>query len=91
MKLLFRPFGIILGLLAGFLASWGAKQVWSFFDDEDAPEPDQREATFARLVPALLLEGAIFRLVKGIVDHGSRRGFMRMTGQWPGEEDRESA
>jgi Protein of unknown function (DUF4235) len=91
MSLIFRPFGIALSLLAGFIASWGAKQVWSLFDDEDAPEPDQREATFGRLIPALLLQGAIFKLVKGLVDNGSRRGFMRLTGQWPGEEDRSSA
>jgi hypothetical protein len=38
---------------------------------------------------ALILEGAIFRLLRGLFDHGARRGFARMTGSWPGEESPE--
>ncbi len=85
-KLLFSPVGIVAGLLAGLLARRGFERAWAAFDDEEAPEPDQRDAPFAKLIPALALEGAIFRLVKGLVDHSSRRGFRRMTGRWPGEE-----
>jgi hypothetical protein len=33
-----------------------------------------------------VLEGAIFRLIRGFVDHGARHGFERVTGAWPGEE-----
>jgi hypothetical protein len=43
-----------------------------------------------KLGPALLVEGA-FRLVKGMVDHGTRQGFFRLTGSWPGEERPERA
>ncbi|HEU4706980.1 MAG TPA: hypothetical protein VFS64_07335 [Solirubrobacterales bacterium] len=35
---------------------------------------------------ALALEGAIFRLAKGLVDHGTRSSFAKLTGFWPGEE-----
>ena len=35
---------------------------------------------------ALLVEGAIFRLVKGLTDHGARRAFAGATGTWPGDE-----
>jgi hypothetical protein len=37
-------------------------------------------------IPALLLEGAIFRVIRGLFDHGARRAFNRATGTWPGEE-----
>jgi hypothetical protein len=90
MKVLFIPVGILTSLVAGALARWGVRRIWAAFDDEDAPEPDQREATFARLVPALLLEGAVFRLVKGVVDNSSRRSFQHLTGRWPGEEGAEA-
>jgi hypothetical protein len=90
MKVLFIPFGVLTSLLAGAVARWGVRRIWLAFDEEEAPEPDQREASFARLVPALLLEGAVFRLVKGVVDHGSRRSFHRITGSWPGEEGAEA-
>jgi hypothetical protein len=91
MKLLFMPIGVLTGLLAGMLARWGARRIWAAFDDREAPGPDQRDAGYARLLPWLLLEGALFRAVKGIADHGSRRGFERLTGEWPGEREAEPA
>jgi hypothetical protein len=39
-----------------------------------------------KLLPALIIEGALFRIVRGLVDHGTRHGFARVTGSWPGEE-----
>lgn len=86
MKTLFTPISIGLGLLAGILAKKLAAAVWSLVDDEEAPDPKHREISFVKLIPALALEGAIARLVRGLVDHGSRHGFARVTGDWPGQE-----
>jgi hypothetical protein len=33
-----------------------------------------------------MLEGAIFRAVRGLVDHAARRSFYNLTGSWPGDE-----
>jgi hypothetical protein len=90
-KLVFAPLGIAAGLAAGFIAQKGFDRLWAVFDDEEAPEPDQREVRYAKLIPALLIEGAIFRVTKGLVDHGARGAFARLTGSWPGEEKPERA
>lgn len=87
MKLIFAPIGIVAGLLAGLVAQKAFDRLWAVFDEEEPPEPDQRQIRYAKLIPALLIEGAIFRLTKGLVDHGIRGGFARMTGKWPGEEE----
>ena len=55
-------------------------------DDEVAPEPKYREIALGKLVVALLIEGAIFRVLRGLADHGARHGFARLTGEWPGDE-----
>ena len=86
MKLVFAPIGIIAGLLAGLIAQKGFERLWAVFDEEEPPEPDQRDASYPKLIAALLVEGAVFRLTKGIVDHGVRGAFARMTGAWPGEK-----
>ncbi|HEY8808730.1 MAG TPA: DUF4235 domain-containing protein [Solirubrobacterales bacterium] len=86
MKLLFAPIGIIAGLLAGMVAQKGFDRLWAVFDEEEPPEPDQRDASYPKLIAALVVEGAVFRLTKGVVDHGVRSGFARMTGTWPGEK-----
>jgi hypothetical protein len=85
-KLIFAPIGIVAGLLAGIVAQKGFEKVWSLFDEEEAPAPDHREVPYPKLIAALVVEGAVFRLTKGLVDHGVRSGFARTTGRWPGEE-----
>jgi hypothetical protein len=86
MKLLFIPVSVLAGLVAGLLGKKAFEGVWKVIDEEEPPSPEHRELAMPKLVLALLLEGAIFRLVKGLTDHGARRVFSRATGSWPGEE-----
>jgi hypothetical protein len=86
MGLVFRPVGILVGLLAGVVGTKIFELVWKLIDDEDAPDPKYREIALGKLVLALLLEGAIFRVLRGLADHGARHGFARLTGEWPGQE-----
>jgi hypothetical protein len=86
MKILFAPIGIGAGLLAGVAAKKGFERIWALVDDEDPPEPDQGDAQLSKLIASLVIEGAVFRLTKGLVDHGARRAFAGATGRWPGED-----
>ncbi|OJU83438.1 MAG: hypothetical protein BGO11_09080 [Solirubrobacterales bacterium 70-9] len=86
MKFLFAPVGIAAGLVAGFAAKKVFEKAWAVIDDEDPPEPDQRDAPTVKLLAALAIEGAIFRLTKGFVDHKARQGFAGATGRWPGKD-----
>lgn len=91
MKLLFTPISIAAGLLAGLVGSKIFERLWRLIDEEEPPSPEHRELSWSKLVAALLLEGAIFRLVKGLAEHGARRAFAKGTGRWPGEERPEQA
>jgi hypothetical protein len=86
MKILFAPLGIGAGLLGGFAAQKAFDRIWAAIDDEDPPEPDQRGAPVLKLITALALQGAVFRIVKGLTDRGARSGFTAVTGRWPGED-----
>jgi len=86
MKFLFLPFSIIAGLTAGFLSKKIFDGIWGLFDEEEAPEAEHKEISLVKLALALIIEGAIFRAVRGLVDHGARKGFYNMTGSWPGDE-----
>ena len=85
MKILFLPFSIASALLAGSIAKKIFDFVWALIDEEEAPRPKHRDIGVPKLVAALLIEGALFRVVKGVTDHYSRRGFHALTGSWPGE------
>jgi hypothetical protein len=89
-KLLFTPFSLISGLLAGLVASKLFELIWGRFADHDAPAPDQREISWPALILAMTLEGAIFRLTRAVFERGARVAFVRATGSWPGEERAEA-
>ncbi|HEX3040520.1 MAG TPA: DUF4235 domain-containing protein [Solirubrobacterales bacterium] len=86
MKFVFAPISIVLGLVAGMVGSKIFERIWGLIDEEEPPQPQHREFSWPKLIAALIIEGAIFRLVKGLVDHGSRTSFAKLTGAWPGEE-----
>ncbi len=85
-SILFKPLGILSGVLAGMLARKLIEKVWLAVDDQQPPDAEHRGVDLKKMVIALLLEGAIFSLVRGLVDHGARVAFARYTGVWPGEE-----
>jgi hypothetical protein len=91
MKFLFLPFSIVAGLIAGQISKKIFDGLWRLFDEEEAPEAEHKEISIAKLVLALGIEGAIFRAVRGVVDHGARRSFYNLTGSWPGDEAPEQA
>lgn len=86
MKAIFTPIGLITGLAAGQLSKKVFDALWGLVDDEQAPRPKHREIPLLKLALALMLEGAVTRVVRGFVDHGTRQGWARLTGSWPGEE-----
>jgi hypothetical protein len=83
---IFAPIGLAVGLAAGQISKKIFDLFWSLFDDEEAPRPKHREIPLIKMLSALLVEGAIFRVVRGIADHGTRHAWARLTGSWPGEE-----
>ena len=85
-KILFIPFSVVGGLLAGFVSKKVFEQVWGLIDDEEPPESEHREISWGKLIASAALSGAIFRVAKEAADHGSRQGFAQLTGNWPGKE-----
>jgi len=87
MNLLFRPVGLIAGLVAGILARKIFDASWRLIDGDQPPEADERYISTGKLVVSLALEGAIFALVRGLVDRGARKAFANYTGAWPGADN----
>ena len=80
-KIAFLPVSIAGGYLAGLIGTKIFERVWGLIDDQDV--------SYGKLIAALALEGAIFRVIRGLFDHQARRAFARATGEWPGEEEPE--
>jgi hypothetical protein len=90
-KLLFLPVSLGTGLVAGLIGKKVFGAIWGLIDDEEPPKAEHRNVDPVKLVLALAIDGAVFALIRGLVDHGSRRAFTRVTGSWPGEEEPEAS
>ena len=88
MKLLYRPLGMLLGALGGLVATAIFGQVWKVVaGEEEAPSATMRNRRWREVLLAAALQGAIFGLVKAAIDRGGAKGFQKLTGKWPGDEE----
>jgi len=90
-KILFAPFSALGAVLAGFLGRKLFARLWSVIDKHEPPDPTHRDAPWSKVLSALLLEGAIFTVVRGSVDRGLRVLFSKVAGSWPGQKRAEES
>jgi hypothetical protein len=84
-RLLYKPFGLVVGVLGGIVARAIFKRVWGKVAHEhEAPEATDARKGWGEVVAAAAAEGAVFGSVKAIIDRAGATGFARLTGAWPG-------
>jgi hypothetical protein len=84
-RLVYRPFGIIAGILGGILAGAAFKQLWKLTARENnAPKATDEDRGWAEVVLASAVKGAVFGGVRAAVDRAGAAAFSRATGVWPG-------
>jgi len=88
MRIIYKPFAIVIGLLAGMLSKKAFEKLWGAFADEDPADPDDRDATWSEVLVSAAIGGAILKVVQALVRRGGAAGFERATGYWPGDEPR---
>ncbi|WP_407319776.1 DUF4235 domain-containing protein [Isoptericola halotolerans] len=87
-KILYRPFGLAGSIVGGIVAGQVFRQVYKRVapgHPDDPPTPLQSEYPLKEIVLASLLQGAVFSVVKALIDRGGARAFQRWTGEWPGD------
>lgn len=85
-RLLYKPFGLLFGVLGGIVAGAIFKRLWgAVAHEEEAPEATDERKSWGEVVAAAAAEGAVFGGVKALIDRGGATGFARLTGAWPGE------
>jgi hypothetical protein len=89
MKILYKPFGIIAGLIGARIAAAIFKAVWERIDEEEPPKPTTEQASFPKVVSAAVLEAATMAGVGAVVDRAGARAFHHLTGIWPGDKQEE--
>ena len=84
MKLIYKPFGIVFGLLAGMLSKKLFDAVWGVFDHDQPPHPRTQETSWPRVLGAAAVQGLTFSVTRAAIDRAGAHGFAHLTGHWPG-------
>ncbi len=86
-KVLYKPIGMVVSVIGGLIASVLFKRMWKLIaHDDETPAATQRRRTWTEVLAAAALQGAIFGLVKALMDRAGATGFARATGAWPGDD-----
>jgi len=87
MKLLYKPFGLLVGLIGGRAAASSFNRLWRLIDsDRPAPSATDRDSSWRHVVIASALKGAVFGVVNASTDRAGATWFAYLTGTWPGKE-----
>jgi uncharacterized protein DUF4235 len=87
LRLLYRPLGLLFGILGGLLANALFGALWKrMTGDADAPNSTDADRGWREVLTAATVQGAVFGLVKAAVDRGGATGFRKATGEWPGDK-----
>lgn len=91
MKLLYKPFGVLVGVLGGLLARRLFTALWGAIDDEEPPEATTERASWPSVLGAAAVQGATFSITRAAVDRAGARTFQHLFGIWPGEREPDRA
>jgi hypothetical protein len=86
-KLLYKPIGLLVGVLGGVLATAIFNKIWKLATREDeAPQPTDAGRGWTEVLTAAALHGAVFAVVRAALDRAAATGTEKLTGTWPGDE-----
>ena len=87
MKLLYKPFGLLVGVIGGIVAARLFKRLWGLVgSEEEAPAATDQDSSWREVMVASAMKGAVFGVVKAAADRAGATGFAEVTGTWPGKE-----
>lgn len=89
MKLLYKPFSIVAGVIGAKVGQSVFKTLWARVDGGKPPKPTLEETTMVKVMAAATLEAAAVSGARAVATRASARSFQYLTGYWPGhhEED----
>lgn len=90
-KVVYMPFGIVIGILGGLVSKKIFGAVWGVFDEEEPPKPTTRETNWPKVLAAAAVQGVTFKMTRAVIDRSGAKGFNYLTGVWPGPERTEQS
>lgn len=83
-KVMYKPTSLACSIVGGLLATAVFNRVWSALGhDEHAPDPTALDHGSREVLFGAALHGAVFGLVKALVDRAGAKSYHKVTGDHP--------
>ena len=86
-KLLYKPFSIVLGLIASRIVGKAFESTYERTHGTGPPTPTTHDATWGQVLGSAVLRSATFAVTAAAVDRAGATAFRHVTGFWPGDLD----
>jgi hypothetical protein len=87
MKLLYKPFGLLVGVIGGIVAGRVFRRFWGLLGRAgEAPTATDRDSRWREVIFAAAMKGAVFGVVKATIKRAGATGYAEVTGTWPGKK-----
>jgi hypothetical protein len=85
-KLLYKPLGILLGVLGATLGRNLFKRLWqSATGKRSLPQATDRYRSWSEVMFAAMIRGAVLGVARAAVKRAGATGYEHLTGSWPGK------
>ncbi len=84
MKIFYKPFGMVAGIIGARLGSRVFQAVWDSIDTAPPPAAEAGDAPLGKVVAAAALQAATMAAMGALVDRAAARAFRGLVGTWPG-------
>jgi Protein of unknown function (DUF4235) len=87
-KLLYKSVSLLVSVLGGMLAAAMFNKAWKLAaGEEEVPKATDADRGWPEVLTAAALQGALFAVVRAVVDRATAVGAKKLTGTWPGDEE----
>lgn len=85
-KLLYKPVGIVLGIVASSIAGRAFESTYERAQGTGPPTATTENVTWGQVVGSAALRGTIFAVTTATFDRLGAKAFRHVTGFWPGDQ-----
>lgn len=87
LRILYLPFSIVAGLVAGRIGRNVFRKLWERVDDAPPPKPGSGQGGMGKVVTGQAVQAAVMAGTAAVVDRMFARGFHHILGIWPRKPD----
>jgi hypothetical protein len=91
MRFLYKPFGLIAGIVGAKVGHRTFHAIWQQLDAAEPPDATAGDAPLGKVVAAAALQAATMAAIGAVVDRAAARAFHQLFGAWPGRTQAEKA